>query len=286
MPDVAGAWRLETATLRQGGDEREWFGPAPDGLLILTEDRHFTEALTRSDMKPVASGDRMETTAEENRMLAGGTIGSYGTYDIDDDGRLIGQQLLGSTFPNWSGTSRGPGQVHTEVVEGRLRQRLALDDDATADLVWRYVGTAGTPTVNQVAATWRLSRAVADTPVGQVEPFGPEPAGYLIFADGLYFTDVLHRPGLPRVASGSWRDGTDEENAHAVQDTLVVFGTYTVDEAGVFKDEVVLRSSFPNWNGMARDTTSLTETVEGDTMREHLDDGDGVVIDIEFVREG
>jgi hypothetical protein len=65
----------------------------------------------------------------------------------------------------------------------------------------------------------------------------------------------------------------------------VVLGTYTVDADGVFQDEEVLRSSFPNWNGKRRDTSTLTETVEGDVMTEHLDDGEGVVITIGFSRE-
>jgi hypothetical protein len=96
---------------------------------------------------------------------------------------------------------------------------------------------------------------------------------------------VLHRPGLPALTSGDRLEGTDEENKRTVRDTLVVFGTYTVDDAGAFKDEQVLRSSFPNWNGMRRDTSSLTETVHGDTMTEHLDDGKGVVITLTFSRE-
>ena len=118
-----------------------------------------------------------------------------------------------------------------------------------------------------------------------MQPFGPVPAGYLIFTDSGYFTDVLHRPGLPPLASGDPLVGTDAENARAVRDTLVVLGTYTVDDDGVFKDEQVLRSSFPNWNGKRRDTSSLTETVQGDVMTEHLDDGEGAVITIRFSRE-
>src|SRR5687767_13358691 len=47
MSGIAGVWRLKSATLLRDGAEREWFGPDPDGLLILTEDRHFTEVLTR-----------------------------------------------------------------------------------------------------------------------------------------------------------------------------------------------------------------------------------------------
>jgi hypothetical protein len=118
-----------------------------------------------------------------------------------------------------------------------------------------------------------------------VQPFGPAPSGYLIFTDSGYFTDVLHRPDLPAFTSGDRLTGTDEENAHTVHDTLVVFGTYTVDDAGAFKDEQVLRSSFPNWSGMRRDTSSLTETVQADTMTEHLDDGNGVVITLTFSRQ-
>ena len=60
-----------------------------------------------------------------------------------------------------------------------------------------------------------------------------------IFTDSGFLTDVLHRPDLPAFASGGRLTGTDEENARIVQDTLVVFGTCTVDDGGVFKDEQV-----------------------------------------------
>ena len=283
---MAGVWRLRSAERTVHGHTSDWFGADPDGLLIFTEDRHFTEAITRTDLPAVASGDRMSTTPEENRALAVGTLGSYGTYTTDDDGLLAGEHVLGSTFPNWNDTKRGTGDVHVTVGDDRLRQTLRLGTDDSAELTWEYAGTAGSAADgNQVAAAWRLTLARADTSGGTVQPFGPTPAGYLIFTDSGYFTDVLHRPGLPPLASGDPCTGTDEENARAVRDTLVVLGTYTVDADGVFKDEQVLRSSFPNWNGKRRDTGSLTETVDGDIMTEHLDDGEGVVITIRFSRE-
>src|ERR1700757_4344819 len=80
---VAGVWRLRSA-------ERP-----PDGLLIFTDDLHFTEAVTRTDLPLVVSGDRLAATPEENRALAQGTLGSYGTYTTGDDGSLSGQQILG-----------------------------------------------------------------------------------------------------------------------------------------------------------------------------------------------
>lgn len=283
---VAGVWRLRSAERTVHGNTSDWFGAHPDGLLTFTDDLHFTEAITRTDLPPAASGDRLSTTPEENRALARGTLGSYGTYTTDDAGRLAGQHILGSTFPNWNNTKRSTDDIRVTVRDGRLRQTLRLSADDTVELTWEHAGTAGAPAGgNQVAAAWRLASARADTPGGTVQPFGPTPSGYLIFTDSGYFTDVLHRPDLPAFASGDPLAGTDEENARAVRDTLVVFGTYTVDDAGVFKDEQVLRSSFPNWNGMRRDTSSLTETVQGDVMTEHLDDGDGVVITLRFSRE-
>lgn len=281
---VEGVWRLRSARRTAHGSTSDWFGAHPDGLLTFTDDLHFTEAVTRTDLPLVASGSRLSATPEENRALAQGTLGSYGTYTKGDDGSLTGQHVLGSTFPGWNNTRRGANDVH--VTDGQLSQDLRLGDDDTVKLTWEYAGTAASPKGdNQVAAAWRLDSARADTPGRTVQPFGPEPGGYLIFADSGYFTDVLHRPGLPALVSGDLLQGTDEENERTVQDTLVVFGTYTVDDGGDFKDEQVLRSSFPNWNGMRRDTSSLTETVHGDTMTEHLDDGDGVVITLTFSRQ-
>jgi hypothetical protein len=283
---VAGVWRLRSAERTAAGSTSDWSGAHPDGLLIFTDDLHFTEAVTRADLPLVTSGDRLSATPEENRALAQGTLGSYGTYATGDDGSLAGQHILGSTFPDWNNTTRHSGDMDVTVHDGLLRQTLHPSSDDTAELTWEYTGTAGAPTTaNQVAAAWRLDSARAATPGGTVQPFGPEPGGYLIFTDSGYFTDVLHRPGLPALASGDRLEGTDEENARTVRETLVVFGTYTVDDAGAFKDEQVLRSSFPNWNGMRRDTSSLTETVHGDTMTEHLDDGDGVVITLTFSRQ-
>jgi hypothetical protein len=283
---IAGVWRLRSAERTARGHTSDWFGADPDGLLILTEDLHFTEAVTRTDLPAVASGDRLSTTREEDRALARGTLGSYGTYTTNDDGSLAGQHVLGSTFPNWNDTRRGAGDVRVSVSDGRLTQALRLGPDDVVELVWEHAGTAGSPASgNQVAAAWRLTFAKADTSGGTVQPFGPTPGGYLIFTDSGYFTDVLHRPGLPPLASGDPLAGSEEENTRAVRDTLVVLGTYTVDASGVFQDEEVLRSSFPNWNGKRRDTSTLTETVKGDVMTEHLDDGEGVVITIGFSRE-
>src|SRR5260370_20645781 len=94
---IAGVWRLRSAARTAHGRTSDWFGADPDGLLIFTEDLHFTEAITRTDLLVVASGDRLAATPEENRALARGTLGSYGTYTTSDDGFLARPHVLGST---------------------------------------------------------------------------------------------------------------------------------------------------------------------------------------------
>src|SRR6185437_15624331 len=99
--------------------------------------------------------------------------GSYGTYSINGEGLLAGQHVLGSTFPNWNDTKRGAGDVQVAVSGGTLSQILRLGPDDVVHLAWEHVGTAGPPAGgNQVAATWRLTFAQAESSAGTVQPFG------------------------------------------------------------------------------------------------------------------
>src|SRR5208282_2111447 len=167
---VTGVWRLRSAARTAHGSTSDWFGAHPDGLLIFTDDLHFTEAVTQTDLPPAASGDRLSATPQENRALARGTLGSYGTYTAGDDGSLAGQHILGSTFPDWNNTTRRAGDVQVTVRDGLLRQALRLGNDDTVELTWEYAGTANaSATPNQVAGAWRLDSARADTPGGTVQ---------------------------------------------------------------------------------------------------------------------
>ncbi|MGA9832726.1 MAG: hypothetical protein WBQ71_16535, partial [Trebonia sp.] len=61
---VAGVWRLRSARRTADGSTSDWFGAHPDGLLIFTDELHFTEAVTRTDLPPVVSGDRLSATPQ------------------------------------------------------------------------------------------------------------------------------------------------------------------------------------------------------------------------------
>ena len=137
---------------------------------------------------------------------------------------------------------------------------------------------------NLVAGTWIMVSAQAN-PDGENKPlFGPHPNGLLIFTVDLHFADVLINPDVARFASGDRDGGTDAEDKAVVARDRALYGSYTVDERGRFATEHVTASTFPNWNGLNRDTRQITETVEGDTMIERLQDPGGPQIVIMWKR--
>ncbi len=137
---------------------------------------------------------------------------------------------------------------------------------------------------NLVAGTWIMVSAKADGAGGNRDLFGSYPSGQLILTEGLQFSDVLVNPGVPRFALSDRAMGTEAENKAVVAGDLALYGTYTVDEQGFFATEHIIASTFPNWTGLNRDTSLITETVDGDTMVERLKDPGGPQIVIVWKR--
>ena len=146
------------------------------------------------------------------------------------------------------------------------------------------VAPASAQLPNQMVGTWIMVSAQGERD-GVTRPlFGPPPAGVLFFTADMHFGDVITDPDTPRFAANDRAEGTAAENKTAVAGALALFGTYTVDGEGRFATEHVIASSFPNWDGLDRDTRRITEQVEGDTMTEHLQDPGGPRITIIWKR--
>lgn len=125
---------------------------------------------------------------------------------------------------------------------------------------------------NNIAGTWQLVSAQSDPQGANAPLFGAQPSGLLIFTEDLHFAEVLRNPAVPSFAADNPNQGTDAENKAAMTGGLGISGTYTVDEDGNFYSERVLNTTFPNWNGLARDRRQLTLTLEGNRMTERLAD--------------
>lgn len=137
---------------------------------------------------------------------------------------------------------------------------------------------------NLVAGTWKIVSAKADPKGANRDLYGPSPTGQLIFTEDLHFAVVINRPDVPAFGEDDRSKGTDAENRAAMAGALALYGTYAVDGEGRFASEHVVGSTFPNWNGLDRNTATLTETPNGDTMVEHLEDPGKPLIEIIWQR--
>jgi hypothetical protein len=135
--DLVGTWKLVSAAAQQGGTETDMFGPDPSGTLVFGSDGHYALIFLRRDLPKVASNSRTSATPDESRAIAQGSIAHFGTYTVDEAGKVLVLRIEGSTFPNWDGaeqrrafslvgdeltyTSTGSTGVATQVTVRRVK---------------------------------------------------------------------------------------------------------------------------------------------------------------------
>ncbi|GGA97730.1 lipocalin-like domain-containing protein [Puia dinghuensis] len=135
--NVVGCWKLIAGYLDNHGKRIDILGPHPGGMIIFTEDFHFMVIVHNPDIPKFVSGDRSNGTPEEYKTAVTSSLGIYGTYTVDENGDFLGQQVLGSTFPNMNGTSRGRNEI-TEKVEGnKMVENLRIADGISINIVWQ-----------------------------------------------------------------------------------------------------------------------------------------------------
>ena len=94
---------MVSAEIDHNGKREPAYGKQPSGLLVFTSDMHYVEVLTEGTMPRFASDVRGQGTDAENRKAMASSIGMFGTYTVDESGEFSGNQVEGSTFPNWIG---------------------------------------------------------------------------------------------------------------------------------------------------------------------------------------
>jgi Lipocalin-like domain len=137
---------------------------------------------------------------------------------------------------------------------------------------------------NRVVGCWNLISAYMDNHGTRIDILGSHPGGMLIFTEDLHFIVVINNPDIPKFASGDRLIGTPEEYKAAVVNSLGVYGTYTIDENGIFLEEHVLGSTFQNMNGISRGRNEVTEKVDGNRLIEIQKIADGVIVTIIWER--
>ena len=109
----------------------------------------------------------------------------------------------------------------------------------------------------KLAGTWILvSIYDEDERAEDVDPFGTNPQGQLVFDNNGHFSFQIFGSAV-KFASNDRQLGTALENGIAMQGSLAYFGTYSVDSAKLGLALHIKRSLFPNWNEADR-KASLT----------------------------
>lgn len=102
---LVGAWTFVSSTTKLPDGSPAW-GTKPKGLLIFTENGYFSSQIVRSDLPKFASNNRTQGTPEENKAVVQGSIGTFGTYTVDETKKTYTLKFEGSSFPNRSETEQ------------------------------------------------------------------------------------------------------------------------------------------------------------------------------------
>ncbi len=135
--NVVGCWNLISAYMDNHGKRLDILGSHPSGMLILTEDLHFMVIVNNPDIPKFASGDRSKGTPEEYKTAVTNSLGVYGTYTIDENGDFLEERVLGSTFQNMNGTSRGRNELTEKIDGNRITEILKIADGVAMNIVWQ-----------------------------------------------------------------------------------------------------------------------------------------------------
>jgi Lipocalin-like domain len=104
---LVGTWTLLSWEQKKSdGTKLERYGISPIGVAFFDADGRYIITVMRSDRAKYANDARGQSTPEENKETADGTITYFGTYSASETDGSIAIHVEGSSFPNWNGTDQ------------------------------------------------------------------------------------------------------------------------------------------------------------------------------------
>jgi hypothetical protein len=132
---LMGAWVIVSSSTKLPDGNPAW-GTNPVGLLIFTDNGHYSSQLMRSDLPKFASDSRVKGTPEEYKAVMSGSISSFGTYTVDEANKTFTIRYEGSTFPN----RKGAEDTRSFIIEGdelHITNPAPSTGGGTSQLVYR-----------------------------------------------------------------------------------------------------------------------------------------------------
>ena len=102
---LVGTWEFVGSTGKNADGSPIW-GANPKGLIIFTDNGRYSSHIVRSDVPKFAAKNRLQGTPEENKAAVHGSIGTFGTYTVDEASKSFTVRFEASTYPNNTGTEQ------------------------------------------------------------------------------------------------------------------------------------------------------------------------------------
>lgn len=99
-----GTWKLISCETRLASGEVSYpYGRNPQGVLMYDNAGHIAVQLMHPQRPTFGIPDKSQGTAEEIQAAINGYEGYFGTYEIDEEQKMVRHHVWGSLLPNWTG---------------------------------------------------------------------------------------------------------------------------------------------------------------------------------------
>jgi lipocalin-like protein len=134
---VVGTWTFVSAVdVNADGSRTDRWGPDAKGIFMFDANGRFAQFIVRSDLPKFASKKATEGTAEENKAILKGAVGSFGTYTVNEAEKTVVTTVEGSVFPNLVGVAQQRKIVTLNATELKY-VNPATSTGTIAEAVWK-----------------------------------------------------------------------------------------------------------------------------------------------------
>jgi hypothetical protein len=120
----AGVWRLVSCeAVRGNGTAVPIYGREPVGRLYYDENGNMSVHIMRAGRRPIQGDSKFGRRDGDVRAAFEGYEAYFSTYAVDTERRTIEHTVIGSLFPNWTGT------IQRRFYEFEGRNRLVLSSE-------------------------------------------------------------------------------------------------------------------------------------------------------------
>lgn len=104
---LQGTWTLAAADkILPDGETTRDYGENPQGRLVVDASGRYSLQIFKSERLHFASDSKADGSVDEIRSAVMGSSTHYGTMTIDERAEVLVFSIVGSSFPNWEGTTQ------------------------------------------------------------------------------------------------------------------------------------------------------------------------------------